>query len=159
MNDSIIGEIIDTMANIEYGFLIALVLDAILVFGIASLNSSKKMSVLSYIIAAVLLIPLSFQMSRLVGACQISDTTSAISDIVGLVSPTLSKYVSSVAGSDISWFIFRRIVWTILFMSVAGFGIYATMEKGGNGRGRASLRQERVSSRRGTEHRPSRRRY
>lgn len=125
----VIGEFIDTMANIEYGILIALFLDAILLFMIASINSKKKLSVLSYIIAAALLIPLTFQMSRLIGACQISDDPSVINAIVGTVSPTLSKYVSSATSSDIGWFVFRRILWSIIFMGVAGFCIYVTMDK------------------------------
>lgn len=124
-----IGELIDTMANIEYGFLIAIVIDALLLLGIASINTKSKLNVLSYIIAGVLLVPLTYQMSRLIGACNISNTASAINDFVGMVSPTLSKYVSSATKSDIGWFIFRRVVWSILFIGIAGFCIYATMDK------------------------------
>lgn len=127
MNKLVIGEFIDTMANIEYGILIAIVIVAILLFVIVSINSRNKLNVLSYIIAAVLLIPLSFQMSRLVGACHISDTASAINDIVGAVSPTLSKYVSSATSHDIGWFIFRRILWSVVFIVAAGVGLFITM--------------------------------
>lgn len=129
MHKLIIGEFIDTMANIEYGILIAIVIAAILLFSIASVNSKNKLNVLSYIIAAALLVPLTFQMSRLIGACQISDTASAINGIVGVVSPTLSKYVSSATSHDIGWFIFRRILWSVVFIGIAGFGIYITMDK------------------------------
>lgn len=129
MNKLVIGEFIDTMANIEYGILIAILIDAILLFGLASINSKNKLNILSYIIAVALLIPLTFQMSRLIGACYISDTASAINDIVGAVSPTLSKYVSSATSHDIGWFIFRRILWSVVFIGVAGFGIYMTMDK------------------------------
>ena len=129
MNKLVIGEFIDTMANIEYGILIAIVLDAILLFVIASVNTRNKLNVLSYIIAMALLVPLTFQMSRLIGACQISDTASAINEIVGAVSPTLSKYVSSATSHDIGWFVFRRILWSVVFIGIAGFCIYMTMDK------------------------------
>jgi len=129
MQKYLIGELIDTMANIEYGILIAIVLATILLVVIAYINSKNKLNVLSYIIAAILIIPLTFQMSRLIGACHISDTASAINDIVGVVSPTLSKYVSSVTSHDITWFIIRRILWSILFIGVAGFCIFITMDK------------------------------
>lgn len=129
MNNLVIGEFIDTMANIEYGILIAIVIVAILLFVIASINSKNKLNILSYIIAAALLMPLTFQMSRLIGVCHISDTASAINDIVGAVSPTLSKYVSSATCHDIGWFIFRRILWSVVFIGIAGFCIYMTMDK------------------------------
>ena len=124
-----IGQVIDTTANIEYGILIAIIIVALLLVVVASINNSKKLSVLSYLIAAVLLVPLTFQMSRLVGACYVSDTASAINDIVGVVSPTLSKYVSSVTSHDIGWFIFRRVMWSVLFIGLAGFCIYVTMDR------------------------------
>ena len=124
-----IGDLIDTMANIEYGILIAIIIVALLLVVVAFINSSKKLSVLSYLIAAILLIPLTFQTSRLIGACYISDTASAVNDIVGVVSPTLSKYVSSVTSHDIGWFIFRRVMWSVMFIAVGGFGIFVTMAR------------------------------
>lgn len=129
MNKFVIGELVDTMANIEYGILIAIMIVAILLVAIASINSKNKLNVLSYIIAAILLLPLSFQMSCLIGACQISNTATAINDIVGVVSPTLSKYVSSATSHEIGWYIFRRILWSVVFIGVAGFCIYMTMDK------------------------------
>lgn len=120
---------IDTMAYIEYGILIAAVIVALLLFAIASLNSSKKLNVLSYIIAAVLLALLTFQMSRLVGACEVSSASNMVSDVVGMVSPTLSKYVSSYTSKEIGWFIFRRVLWSVIFSTIAGVGIYLTMDK------------------------------
>lgn len=122
-----IGGLIDTMANIEYGLLIAIVIDALLLVVIASMNSRKQLGVLSYIIAAVLLVPLTFQMSRLIGACNISSAASTLNDIVGAFSPTLGKYVNSVTSRDIGWFIFRRVLWSLLFVGLGGFGIYVTM--------------------------------
>lgn len=151
------GILIDTMAYIEYGLLIAIVIDVALLFGIASANSKNKFSVLSYIIALALLVPLTFQMSRLIGACQVSDATTAINDIVGTVSPTLRKYVASVTDQNIGWFIFRRVLWSVLFVAAGGFGIYVTMTSTAR-RTRTSLRQEHTVSRRGGEHRQSRRR-
>lgn len=122
------GELVDTMANIEYGLLIAIVLDALLLFVIASLNNRKALNALSYIIAVILLVPLTFQMSRLIGACDALSTTSAINDIVGVVSPTLSKYVSSATNHGVEWFIFRRIMWSVLFQVLGGFVIFVTMD-------------------------------
>lgn len=122
------GEFIDTMANIEYGLLIAIVLDALLLVVIASVNNRKQLSVLSYIIAVALLVPLTFQMSRLIGACDISSASSTINNLVGIVSPTLSKYVASATSEEIGWFIFRRVMWSVLFIVVAGLGICKTMK-------------------------------
>lgn len=123
------GEIIDTMANIEYGLLIAICIEVLVLFVVASIKTNSKLNVLSYIIAGILLVPLTYQMSRLVGAFNISNTASTINEIVGVVSPTLSKYVSSVAENNIGWFIFRRIMWSILLIGIAGFCIYVTMDK------------------------------
>ena len=123
------GEIIDTMANIEYGLLIAICIEVLMLFVVASIKTNSKLNVLSYIIAGILLVPLTYQMSRLVGAFNISNTASTINEIVGVVSPTLSKYVSSVAENNIGWFIFRRIMWSILLIGIAGFCIYVTMDK------------------------------
>lgn len=120
--------LIDTTANMEYGLLIAIVLDALLLFAIASSNSRKQLSVMSFIIAVVLLVPLSFQMSRLIGAHSISGTASTISVMVDTVSPTLGKYVESYSSHEIGWFIFRRVMWSVFFMAIAGFCIYVTMD-------------------------------
>jgi hypothetical protein len=129
MHKLFIGDLIDTMENIEYGIIIAIVIDVLLLLIIASINTKNKLNVLSYIIAGVLLVPLTFQMSRLIGACNISSTTSAINDIVGKVSPTLSKYMASATNNDIGWFVFRRVMWSLLFIGIAGFCIYATMDR------------------------------
>lgn len=123
------GEFVDTMANIEYGLLIAICIEVLMLFVVASIKTNSKLNVLSYIIAGILLVPLTYQMSRLVGAFNISNTASTINEIVGVVSPTLSKYVSSVAENNIGWFIFRRIMWSILLIGIAGFCIYVTMDK------------------------------
>lgn len=157
MGKWVIGSLIDTMANIEYGILIAIVVVAVLLSVIASLNSKKKLTVLSYIIAAALLIPLAYQMSRLIGACQVSDTAAAINDIVEVVSPTLSEYVSSVANQHLGWFIFRRVIWSTLFIALATFGIVMTMDSSMKNQGRISMRRDNYRERRLDEHRPSRR--
>lgn len=151
------GEFIDTMANIEYGLLIAIVLDALLLVVIASVNNRKQLSVLSYIIAVALLVPLTFQMSRLIGACDISSASSTINNLVGIVSPTLSKYVASATRDEIGWFIFRRVMWSVLFMLAAGIGICVTMEPKAGVRSRVSSRYERGTGRREGEYRPRRR--
>ena len=123
-----IGTLIDTMANIEYGLLIAIIIDAILLVIISMQNDKAKLSALSYIVALLLLIPLTFQMSRLIGACYTSRTASTINDIVGAVSPTLGRYVSSATKHNVGWFIFRRVMWSAMFLAIGGFCIYATME-------------------------------
>lgn len=122
-----IGDFINTMENIEYGILMAIILVAILLFSVTALNSKKALSICSYIIAVALVIPLAFQSSRLIAAFQISDTASTINGIVSAVSPTLGKYLSSATNSNIGWFIFRRILWMLVFLIFATVGIAATM--------------------------------
>ena len=120
-------KLINPMDYIEYGILLAIVLAGVLLFALAALNSRKQLNAVSYIIALVLVIPLTFQMSRLVAACDISSTTSAINEVVNAVSPTLKKYVSSVTTDKIGWYIFRRVFWSVLFMAIGGVGIWITM--------------------------------
>ena len=126
-----IGSYIDTMANIEYGVMIALAIDVIVLIAVAMMRSRAKLGVLSYLVALVLLAPLTFQMSRLVGACNITSQTSDLAEIVGAFSPTIGRYVSSaadaIAGDEIKWLIFRRVMWSLLFILIGGFGIYITM--------------------------------
>lgn len=127
-----IGTLIDTTAYIEYGILIALVLDATLLFLLATLNTGKTLNILSYIIAVALLGLLTFQMSRLIAACHVSRTVSAINNIVDAISPTIGQYVasaSSLTTRDIGWFIFRRILWSVVFLGIGGAGIWVTMDK------------------------------
>lgn len=151
-----IGELIDTMANIEYGILIAIVLDAAMLFLLAASCAKKELNTLSYIIAVVLLVPLSFQMSWMISACEISRATSTLNSIVGAVSPTLSKYVQSATSHEIGWFIFRRVLWSVVFMAVGGVGIYITMDnkKRGGHRPPSGFRTERrYSSNTSSHHR------
>lgn len=152
-----IGDYIDTMANIEYGLMIAIFIVAILLLVIGSFNTKSKFSIISYVIAFVLLFPLTFQISRLIGALEISRSPDLLSDIVGIVSPTLSKYITSVTSHDIGWFIFRRVMWSIIFIILATIGIINTMEPTQNRRNRVSIRHEKISRRRDTNHRPYRR--
>ena len=123
-----IGELIDTLANLEFGILIAIIITVIVMIVIKGMNDRKQFSPLSYIIAIILCILLTYQMSRLLGACEISNIADSINSIIGMVSPSLSKYISSSTNSDIGWFIVRRIFWSILFIGVAGFSICTTME-------------------------------
>ena len=122
-----IGELINPMAYIEYGVLLAIVLAGVLLFALAALNSRKQLNAVSYIIAMVLLIPLTYQMTRLIAACDISSTASAVRNLVGAISPTLKSYVSSVTTDKIGWYIFRRVFWSVLFMAIGGIGIWITM--------------------------------
>lgn len=121
--------LIDVTANIEYGILIAVPSVLILLFAISALGSNKRLNGLSYIIAAAMAASIAFHMSRLIGACNLSKATSAVGNIVGAVSPTLSKYVPSVLGDDLKWMIFRCILWSVLTLVVGGIGIWATMSK------------------------------
>ena len=133
-----ISELIDTMAYFENGILIAIVIDAVLLLTITATNSRKSFNVLSYIIALLLLIPLTYQMSRMAGAFSISSSASTLERIVDEISPTLSNYVSSITDSEIGWFVFRRVMWSAMFMALAGFGIYATMDTKRDPRGHAT---------------------
>lgn len=128
MHKKIIGELINT-TNVEYGLLIAIVIDAIFLIIIASSNRMKKLNILSFIIAALLLIPLTFQMSHLIGAIKMSNTESFIDNVVYPISPSLKDYFSYGKGRLTGWFFFRRILWSVLFIITAGFCIYATMDK------------------------------
>ncbi len=151
---NMISSYIDTMANIEYGLLIAIIIVALLLFSLSSINGRKQLNVLSFLIALLLVGLLTFQMSRLIGACNISNDSSMVSDLVGAVSPTLGKYVSSYTSHDVGWFIFRRVMWSVLFLSIGGFCIYTTMDVNGRRRhfrtsgDRIEGRKERISSRR-----------
>ena len=152
-----IGDFINTIDNLGYGALIAILLDTALIICIGAVNGKKQFSLWSYIIALLLLIPLTFQMSRLVGACNISLASSVINDIITSTAPVLNKYVCSATREDIGWFIIRRILWSALFMVTTAGLVIATMQSGASsGRRHYPTRHERTSSRRGSEHRPFR---
>lgn len=123
-----ISEIIKPAAYAEYGILAAIVLAAVLLVVLAAANSRKQLNVLSYLIALVLLVPLTYQMNRLIAACDLSSATSTVNNFVNAISPTLRKYVSSVTTREIGWYIFRRVLWSVLFMTISGFCIYMTMD-------------------------------
>lgn len=124
-----IGKLIDVMANIEYGILIAVVSDIILLVAIAVLNDKGRLNALSYIIAAIIAVPIALLMSQLIGVCNLSNATAAVKNIVGAVSPILSQYVPSASRHDIGWFIFFRIFWSLLCLILGGIGIWTTMSK------------------------------
>lgn len=124
------GTLINTTEYIEYGILIAVVLTALELFAIAALNGSKKLNPLAYIIAVALCALLTFQMSRLVGACYVNSAVSDVQSVVSMFSKTAADMVGTVtqvSTKQIGWFIFRRCLWSILFMGVAGFLMYITM--------------------------------
>lgn len=124
-----IDSFIDTTVNIEYGLLISIVLDAMILLVLSYVNKENKLNVLSYFIALALLIPLTIQISRLIGAYDLLNTTSAINSIVEGISPALSQYISGTDSHDIEWFIFRRILWSVIFIIIASVCIYVTMDK------------------------------
>lgn len=124
-----IGKLIDIMANIGYGILIAIVLDIILLVSIAALNDKCGLNFVSFIIAAIIAVPISLFMSQIIGVCTLSNTTNAVKNIVGSISPTLGQYVPSVSGYDIRRFIFFRIFWILMNLIIGGIGIWTTMSK------------------------------
>ena len=121
---------INTTDYLEYGILIAIALSAAELVCIAAMNGSKKLNPLSYIIAVALCAVLSFQMSRLISACCVSCAVNDAQTVVSLVSPTAANIVCEVTKAStkgIGWFIFRRCLWSVLFMGVAGFVMNITM--------------------------------
>lgn len=137
------GDYINTMAYIEYGVLIAIIITALLLILVASANSNKKLNPLSYIIAIVLATLLTFQMSRLVCACCLDDAVSDVKNIVGMFSQTAANIIGYTT-KDVGWFVFRRVMWSVLFCAIAGVGIYFTMEtvaRNPRRRGRSSRRR------------------
>lgn len=131
------------MAYIEYGVLIAIIITALLLILVASANSNKKLNPLSYIIAIVLATLLTFQMSRLVCACCLDDAVSDVKNIVGMFSQTAANIIGYTT-KDVGWFVFRRVMWSVLFCAIAGVGIYFTMEtvaRNPRRRGRSSRRR------------------
>lgn len=127
MHNNLVSELVDTMANIEYGLLVSIVLVLLLLVLVSVMNQKGRLGVLSYIIAVILLVPLTFQMSRLIGACHVSQTASTINEFVGVISPTISAQVAEYQTQEVGWFIFRRVLWSLLFIAVGGFGIRLTM--------------------------------
>ena len=131
------------MSYIEYGVLIAIVITALLLILVASANSNKKLNPLSYIIAIVLAALLTFQMSRLVCACCLDDAVSDVKSIVGMFSQKAANIIGYTT-KDVGWFVFRRVMWSVLFCAIAGVGIYFTMEtvaRNPRRRGRSSRRR------------------
>ena len=120
------GDYINTMAYIEYGVLIAIVITALLLILVASANSNKKLNPLSYIIAIVLATLLTFQMSRLVCACCLDDAVSDVKSIVGMFSQTAANIIGYTT-KDVGWFVFRRVMWSALFTALAGVSMWFTM--------------------------------
>lgn len=113
------------------GILIALVLTVLLLFAIYSATNKKnqKFSLLSFIIAIPVLVLLSYQMSLLVGAITILNDSYDITSIVSLFSVDFAGMIDSEIESSLGWYIFRRSLWTILFLSIGGAGIVLTMDK------------------------------
>ncbi len=126
------GTLINTIEYIEYGILIAIVLSAAEIVCIASMNTGKKLNPLAYIVALALCAILTFQMSRLIGACYVNSAVNDVQSIVGVFSQSAANMLGHVvkySTKEIGWFIFRRCLWSVLFMAVAGVLMYITMEK------------------------------
>ena len=124
-----IKELVDIMANMGYGVLIAILLVSLLMFCISLMNSQKKYNVFSYIIGLVLVVFLAYQMSGFIGGYEIYKKVLLIKRLGNTVSPTIGEVISSFTGEDVGWFLFRRIIWSVLFLIAGGFGIYISMDK------------------------------
>ena len=125
-----LSTLINTTEYIEYGVLIAIILTVAELVCIATANANKKLNPLAYIIAVALCALLTFQMSRLIGACYVNSAVSDVQNVVGMFSQTAANMIGTVtrvSTKDIGWFIFRRCLWSVLFMAVAGFVMYITM--------------------------------
>ena len=142
------------MVNIGYGLLIAIVIVAILLCVLGTMKDRKQLGIISYLIAVLLVGLLTFQMSRLIGVCSLLNKTSELSNLVDTFSPVYGRYVLSATSHDIGWFIFRRIMWSVLFLGIGGFCIYTTMDPNSKRKysrttgERTVSRKERISSRR-----------
>ncbi len=126
------GTLINTTEYIEYGILIAIVLSAAELVCIASMNTGKKLNPFAYIVALALCAILTFQMSRLIGACYVNSAVNDVQSIVGVFSQSAANILGHAvkySTKEIGWFIFRRCLWSVLFMAVAGVLMYITMEK------------------------------
>lgn len=126
------GILIRTTEYIEYGILIAVVLSAAELVCIALANGGKKLNPLAYVVALALCALLTFQMSRLVGAFYVNSAVGDVQSVVGMFSQTAADMIghaTKFTTKEIGWFVFRRCLWSALFMAVAGFLIFITMEK------------------------------
>lgn len=123
-----ISKLIDTGANIEYGILIAVVLVALLLGGLAAIGGRRQLNVVSYLIGIVLVGLLTFQMSRLLGAFALRDAISTTKEIVGMFSTEVAELIPQLEGGAVGWFIFRRILWSVVWLGVGGAAIYVTMD-------------------------------
>lgn len=119
---NMIDEIITPMAYIEYGILAAGILACVLLLLLAVFNSRKQLNVVSYTIALLLAIPLTLQMSRLIAVYYLSNTISTI-NLVGV----LSKDACLAINHEVGWYVVRRILWSVLFITIGGIGIWVTM--------------------------------
>lgn len=124
-----ITELIDTFDNLTYGIPIALVITLLMMLVVKATNDKKRFNALSYLIALVVCVLLTYQMSRLVGACRLSDRTEQITGLVEMVSPSLSQYIPAFTGHDLGWFIFRRVVWSLVYLVIGAISIIVTMDR------------------------------
>ncbi|MDE6647911.1 MAG: hypothetical protein K2K03_08840 [Prevotella sp.] len=117
-----IDEIITPMAYIEYGILAAVILASVLLLLFTVLDSRKQLNAVSYVIALLLVFPLTFQTSRLIAVYYLSNTISTI-NLVGV----LNKDMFLAINHEVGWYIVRRVLWSVLFMAIGGIGIWVTM--------------------------------
>ena len=110
------------MAYIEYGILAAVILASVLLLLFTVLDSRKQLNAVSYVIALLLVFPLTFQTSRLIAVYYLSNTISTI-NLVGV----LNKDVFLAINHEVGWYIVRRVLWSVLFIAIGGIGIWVTM--------------------------------
>lgn len=159
-----------SITAILWGLLLAIIVTVAVFFLVrAWYSTSRRFSVISYLVGLILFIFLTFQFTGLVCAVKLKGVLSEISATINtninnidsttnisredinnilvktirsiplassIVSPedvrscnskNLGEAVTNKINTDCNWFIVRRIVWTLLFVILALFGIGKTM--------------------------------
>lgn len=120
---------IETIPYLVYGIPIAVGVTALVMLALQACNSKKNFNAGSYMLGVILCAVLSYQMSRLVGACETYNNPSVLQRLTDAVAPQLSGYLSTSDGHELGWFIFRRVAWSLLYVVLASVGIVLTMDK------------------------------
>lgn len=128
MHRIVIGEMVDIAANLLQGFLYAIVFVIILMIVVSMLNNRKKFSPLSFLIGACLIVLLAIQISCIIGAYDISNTSSSITDVISMFSPTMGQLASSLTHQDVEPYVIRKVIWCVVILVIGGAGMYLTMD-------------------------------
>lgn len=129
MHKIVIGELVDVMANLLQGFLYAIVIVVLLMVVLSMIDNRKKLSPLSLLIGGCTVILLAIQISCIIGAYDISSTTSTITDVISMVSPTAGHIASSLTRQDVEPYVIRKVIWCVVILVIGGAGMYVTMAR------------------------------